>query len=134
MARVSVPDWWYDIGADQGQAVSGIFREVMADLPMTYTELAEKLGVAQSTVNRWARGQTDPDLGTMVRAVEAVTERLAAQTERADRARDVLAAVEGVMASRRGRVRRDAIDELDRVLGPELEQAREAIAETLDEG
>jgi transcriptional regulator with XRE-family HTH domain len=128
MAPISVPQHWYWVATDQGMAMSMIFRELMADLPMSHTELAEKLGVAQPTVSRWARGKTEPNLDLMVSTVEAVSERLAEQTKRAERARDVLAAVRRLMAAK-GSARRKASDALDKVLGPELERAREAIDE-----
>lgn len=52
------------------------FAAIMAHLPMTQAELADRLKVNQSTVARWAVGATTPSRRMMTQAVTEVKREL----------------------------------------------------------
>ena len=96
MDEIRIPDWWFGLRPEHRRAIYTLFQAVLRDLPMSHSALAHKVGVNQSTVSRWASGQTQPSLEHMVAAVEAVGERLAQLHERVDRTGRALHAVEAV--------------------------------------
>ncbi|UCC84807.1 MAG: helix-turn-helix transcriptional regulator [Gemmatimonadota bacterium] len=76
MGTIRIPKWWLVTGQDEAEAVEVLFRYILTNLPMTHAELAEEIGVAQSTVTRWARGDTHPSFDDMARAVRAASNRV----------------------------------------------------------
>jgi transcriptional regulator with XRE-family HTH domain len=82
------------MGHEHVQTVLKAFKGLLADLPMSQAELASQIGVAHTTVGRWARGQTTPALADMIRAVEAITNRLDDLKRRADRSESALKAIQ----------------------------------------
>lgn len=65
-------------------------RAVLKVAPMTNTELGKELGVSQSTVSRWANGDTRPTLEQAVEVLEVIEGRLDEIRSRLDRAREAV--------------------------------------------
>ena len=88
-----IPRWFIAVNREDAEAVTATVRALLQDLPMSHEELADRIGVAQSTVSRWAGG-TDPALDRYIAVVDAVAGRLAELQVRVERARKLLKAVE----------------------------------------
>ena len=84
--------------AEHGNQMRTLFKEFLADAPLSQTELAEALGVEQPTVSRWAAGKNTPDLKQMQAVVAVVKSRLAELQEKAQLTQEVLDAAEDVVA------------------------------------
>ena len=81
MATVHIPWWLMLFGSDDGDRMRSVFKDFLADIPLSQTELATALGVEQPTVSRWAAGKSIPDLKQMKRVVEVVEAQMAAIEE-----------------------------------------------------
>ncbi len=93
MVEEWVPLRWIGVRSEHAQAIYEAFEDLLTDLPMSQTELASQIGVAHTTVGRWARGQTRPSLDHMIRAVNAIAERLEDLRRRVERTGSALQAV-----------------------------------------
>lgn len=94
MALIRIHAWWLAVWQDDIDRVYQAFRDVLSDLPMSHADLAEQLGVSQPTISRWASGKISPALEDMLATVEAIQARLTELQNRAQHAREVLAAVQ----------------------------------------
>lgn len=90
MARVSIPYWFLAVGTERHIQIEKLFAEVIAGSPIPGSELAKRFDVKPPTVWRWANGKNTPSLGTMVKAVDEVRDRLEQLLERASIAQEVL--------------------------------------------
>ena len=90
MPSARIPSWWLVVGADTAFRLQELFAQVMAELPMSDTELARRLDLNHSTVARWAKGQTTPSPEKMLKAVEEVRAHLDRLLERASGAQKAL--------------------------------------------
>ena len=96
MAIIRIPTWVLALGPATAALLHNLFTEVMDDLPMPQAELAERLGVDQSTVGRWAKGRSAPNTETMQKAIEEVRSYLESLDKRASVAEEVLRLVKAV--------------------------------------
>lgn len=68
--------WWQAVDSREAQFVLKKFRELLRDMPLTHAELADRIGVDVSTVNRWSSESTKPSLSKMESSVEKVLDHL----------------------------------------------------------
>ena len=80
-----IPEWERALGFYAPEAVVEVFRQALQVMPLSHAELGQEMGVAQSTVTRWAGG-TQPSLETMIEAIGIIEARMAEVQERIDRA------------------------------------------------
>lgn len=97
MSKARIPSWWIDVGGRTAQEMEDLFHRVMANLPMRHEDLAGRLGVAQSTVTRWSKGQATPAPEKMKAAVEEVRQELEEQLRRAAAAEEALTHLQAVI-------------------------------------
>ncbi|MFQ5791113.1 MAG: helix-turn-helix domain-containing protein [Acidobacteriota bacterium] len=111
--RKLVPLWTLALGFGDEGVVRAAFREAMTLLPISQAALAERLGVAQSTLSRWVSGKTSPTLDQMEAALEVMEESVREASARVDRSRRAIEAVrEGLRLSKKyGKKRNDALFE-----------------------
>jgi transcriptional regulator with XRE-family HTH domain len=95
MGDVRVPAWHSATGlhADNDR-VYDAFGELLHNLPMSYTDLAARIGVSQPAVSRWASQVSHPSLGEMSAAYAAVADHLDGIREYLDRFGRVLVLIE----------------------------------------
>ena len=95
MAERFVPAWCAAVGIVEAETerVYDAFRDVLHDLPMSYADLARRIGVSQPAISRWANGDTHPSLQCMVAVLGAVKDRLAEIQQTTERADDVIGLV-----------------------------------------
>ncbi len=98
MKQIVVPGWFVALDLDQQQGVWKVFQEALEVMPMTHTELARELGVAQSTVTRWVRGEVGPAPDKMKQALEVLARRSDEIEKRLDRAQRALRCVDEAVA------------------------------------
>ena len=78
MTEARVPDWHVAVGRGiRPEEVYGVFRALLDDLPMSRTALAQRLGITQPAVSRWASGDTRPGVAEMRATLDAVADRVA---------------------------------------------------------
>ncbi|NNK48293.1 MAG: helix-turn-helix transcriptional regulator [Gemmatimonadetes bacterium] len=98
MSERRVPTWYAATGLHGENArVYEAFQRFLHNLPLSYTELAEQVGVSQPAVSRWASDVTHPSLGEMSEAVEIVRSRLDEISREAERFAEVLRLIEEAM-------------------------------------
>ncbi len=98
MGESRVPTWYAATGLHaENQRVYDAFRQFLHNLPISYTALAEAVGVSQPAVSRWASDVTHPSLDEMSAAVQVVRERLAAIMDEVDHFSDVLTLIDEAM-------------------------------------
>jgi transcriptional regulator with XRE-family HTH domain len=98
MGESRVPTWYAATGLHgENRRVYDAFRRFLHNLPISYTALAESVGVSQPAVSRWASDVTHPSLDEMSAAVTVVRERLLAIMEEVDRFSDVLTLIDEAM-------------------------------------
>ena len=77
MGENRVPAWYAATGLHaENDRVYASFQELLHQLPMSYTELAARIGVSQPAVSRWASDVSHPSLDEMSAAYAAVESRL----------------------------------------------------------
>ena len=93
MAERFVPAWCAAMGMVEVEAeqVYEAFRDVLHSLPMSYADLARRIGVSQPAISRWANGDTRPSLECMVAVLAAVNGRLVEIQETVGRSNRVVA-------------------------------------------
>ncbi len=73
MPNTRVPTWHSATGLqNENRRVYALFQAVLHNLPMSYTVLADRIGVSQPAVSRWAAGDARPSLEEMEAVFEAV--------------------------------------------------------------
>ncbi len=98
MSERRVPTWYAATGLHGENArVYEAFQRFLHNLPLSYTELAEQVGVSQPAVSRWASDVTHPSLREMSEAVEIVRSRLDEISREAERFAEVLRLIEEAM-------------------------------------
>ena len=91
MGETRVPAWYAATGLHaENHRVYDAFRDLLHNLPMSYTELAARIGVSQPAVSRWASDVSHPSLDEMSAAYAAVAEHLDEIQEYPDRFGEVL--------------------------------------------
>jgi transcriptional regulator with XRE-family HTH domain len=77
MGEARVPDWYAATGLHgENHRVYEAFQELLHNLPMSYTDLAGRVGVSQPAVSRWAMDASHPSLHEMAAAFSAVRDRM----------------------------------------------------------
>lgn len=77
MGETRAPAWHAATGLHaDNRRVYDAFRELLHHLPMSYTELAARIGVSQPAVSRWASHVSHPSLDEMSAAYAAVADQL----------------------------------------------------------
>jgi len=84
-----VPAWWIHVGED-AERVNDTFRSVLADASISQRELAERLGVYQSTISRWKSGERRPSLAEIGNVLRVVVEATAEKQRKAELAAQVV--------------------------------------------
>lgn len=98
MGEPRVPTWYAATGLHgENERVYDAFRRFLHNLPISYTALAEAVGVSQPAVSRWASDVTHPSLDEMSAAVTVVRERLLAIMSEVDRFSAVLSLINEAM-------------------------------------
>lgn len=91
MGENRVPEWYAATGLHgENERVYQSFRELLHQLPMSYTELAARIGVSQPAISRWAADHSHPSLDEMSAAYAAVDSRLGEIRECLNRFGEVL--------------------------------------------
>ena len=103
MAKVRYPSWLLHFRPDDHDKMRAMYRDFLADLPLSQTQLANALGVEQPTVSRWAAGKSTPSVEHMQAVVAVVESRLEEMQERMQMTRLVLDAARDVAAGPRRR-------------------------------
>ena len=95
MTEARVPDWHVAVGRGiRPEEVYGVFRALLDDLPMSRTALAQRLGITQPAVSRWASGDTRPGVAEMRATLDAVADRVAEIQKTHQQAEGVVSLVE----------------------------------------
>ena len=77
MGDTRVPKWYAATGLhSENHRVYDAFRELLHHLPMSYTELAARIGVSQPAVSRWASDVSHPSRDEMAASYAAVASHL----------------------------------------------------------
>ena len=97
----TVPWWLVLFGPEDGDKMRALFKDYLADPPLSQTELAKALGVEQPTVSRWAAGKSTPNLEQMQAVLAVVRSRMAEIQERTNQLGSVLDAAQDVAAGQR---------------------------------
>ena len=98
MAEGRVPTWYAATGLHGENArVYEAFQDFLHNLPVSYTRLAEAIGVSQPAVSRWASDVTHPSLDEMSTAVDVVRHTLDEINARTERFAQVLRLIEEAM-------------------------------------
>jgi predicted transcriptional regulator len=93
-----VPTWYAATGLHGENArVYEAFQDLLHNLPVSYTRLAELLGVSQPAVSRWAGDVTHPSLDEMSDAVDVVRRTLEEINDQTERFAEVLRLIEEAM-------------------------------------
>ena len=99
------PWWVVFLDPADGKKMRSLFKDFLADLPFSQTELAKALGVEQPTVSRWASGKSTPNPDQMQAVVAVVESRMAEimaeVQEKVQLTKQVLDAAKDVAASQR---------------------------------
>ncbi len=83
-----IPTWWRTDYAPDVPRAYDVFRAFLSSLRLSLTDLANDIGVSQSTVSRWAVGRSDPtpqQMEALIAALRSRIERIGAAAERASR-------------------------------------------------
>lgn len=103
MGAPRVPTWYAATGLQaENHRVYDAFRQLLHHLPMSYTELAARIGVSQPAVSRWALDKSHPSLDEMAAAYAAVAEHLDEIHDRLDRFGEVLGLIEQALRLHEG--------------------------------
>ena len=95
MGESRVPEWYAATGLrGENHRVYDTFRELLHHLPMSYTELAARIGVSQPAVSRWASDVSHPSLDEMAAVYAAVQAHLDEIGEHLEQFGQVLGLVE----------------------------------------
>jgi transcriptional regulator with XRE-family HTH domain len=98
MGDARVPTWYAATGLHGENArVYQAFQDFLHNLPVSYTHLAEEVGVSQPAVSRWASDVTHPSLDEMSTAVEVVRNKLAKISRQAEHFAEILRLIEEAM-------------------------------------
>lgn len=98
MGESRVPAWYAATGLHgDNHRVYDSFRELLHHLPMSYTELAARIGVSQPAVSRWASDVSHPSLDEMSATYAAVQAHLDEIGEYLEQFGEVLGLVEEAM-------------------------------------
>ena len=98
MSEGRVPTWYAATGLHGENArVYEAFQDLLHNLPLSYTRLAELLGVSQPAVSRWASDVTHPSLDEMSDAVGVVRRTLDEINDQTERFAEVLRLIEEAM-------------------------------------
>lgn len=98
MGDARVPTWYAATGLHgENDRVYEAFQEFLHNLPVSYTRLADEVGVSQPAVSRWASDATHPSLDEMAAAVDVVRTRLDEIGRQAERFAQILRLIEEAM-------------------------------------
>ena len=98
MSESRVPTWYAATGLHGENArIYEAFRQFLHNLPLSYTHLADEVGVSQPAVSRWASDVTHPSLDEMSAAVDVVRSKLDEIKEHTERFAKILRLVEESM-------------------------------------
>ena len=111
MGDSRVPAWYAATGLrGENRRVYESFKNLLHNLPMSYTELAARIGVSQPAVSRWASDVSHPSLDEMSAAYAAVQAHLDEIGTHLERFGEVLRLVEEALRLYRIELERPATD------------------------
>ena len=140
MTEKRVPAWFaaLSFGA-RGERIYELFSELLHHLPISATELAQRLDVSQPAISRWASGTAHPSLEQMEHTVEILQDQLLVMQALVQRTKDAFTLVDrAVLVSDCQCLPNnpfcDTCSLRSNAVRDELHQIHERLADLLDDG